>query len=81
MDVRCSCFIFLFGHLILSKINKIVAPSCQISRLKCPIHRWGAHSAPPDPVQKTPDLVRKFAFTNNNRTVNNYLSNADASRI
>ena len=47
-----------FGQLILSKIIKIVAISCQISRLKCtkfdfgwgsaPHPAGGAHSAPPD---------------------------------
>ena len=53
-----------FGQLILSKIIKIVATSCQISRLKCtkfdfgwgfgwgsaPDPAGGAYSAPPDPL-------------------------------
>ena len=46
-----------FGQLILRKIVKIVATSCQILRLKCtkfdfgcPRSRWGAYSAPPDPL-------------------------------
>jgi len=49
-----------FGQLILSKIIKIVATSCQISRLKCtefdfgwgsaPDLAGGAYSAPPDPL-------------------------------
>ena len=49
-----------FGQLILSKIIKIVATSCQISRLKCtkfdfgwgsaPDPVGGAYSAPPDPL-------------------------------
>jgi len=47
-----------FGQLILSKIIKIVATGCQISRLKCtkfdfgwgsaPDPAGGAYSAPPD---------------------------------
>ena len=49
-----------FGQFILSKIIKIVATSCQISRLKCtkfdfgwgsaPDPAGGAYSAPPDPL-------------------------------
>jgi len=49
-----------FGQLILSKIIKIVATSCQISRLKCTKFDFGwgsapdpdgrAYSSPPDPV-------------------------------
>ena len=45
-----------FGQLILSKIIKIVATSCHISRLKCtkfdsgPAPAGGAYSAPPDPL-------------------------------
>jgi len=49
-----------FGQLILSKIIKIVATSCQISRLKCtkfdfgwgsaPDPAGGAYSVPPDPL-------------------------------
>ena len=49
-----------FSQLILSKITKIVATSCQISRLKCtkfdfgwgfaPDPAGGAYSAPPDPL-------------------------------
>ena len=49
-----------FGQLILSKIIKIVATSCQISRLKCikfdfgwgfaPHPAGGAYSALPDPL-------------------------------
>ena len=49
-----------FGQLILSKIIKIVATSCQISRLKCtkfdfgwgsaPDPAGGAYSAPQDPL-------------------------------
>jgi len=49
-----------FGQLILSKIIKIVATSCQISRLKgtkfdfvwgsAPDPVGGAYSAPPDPL-------------------------------
>ena len=48
-----------FGQLILIKIIKIVATSCQVSRLKCtkfdfgwasaPDPARGAYSAPPDP--------------------------------
>jgi len=46
--------------LILKKISKIGATRCQILRLKCtknrfrlglrPRSRWGAYSAPPDPL-------------------------------
>jgi len=49
-----------FGQLILSKIIKIVATSCQILRLKCtkfdfswgsaPDPAGGAHSGPPNPL-------------------------------
>ena len=49
-----------FGHLILTKIIKIVATRCQILRLKCtkfdfgwgsaPDPAGGAYSAPPDPL-------------------------------
>jgi len=49
-----------FGQFILSKIIKIVAASCQISRLKCTKFDFGwgsaadpaggAYSAPPDPL-------------------------------
>ena len=49
-----------FGQLILIKIIKIVATSCQILRLKCTKFHFGwcsaldpdggAHSAPPDPL-------------------------------
>jgi len=49
-----------FGQLILSKIIKIVATSCQILRPKCtkfdfgwgsaPDPAGGAHNAPPDPL-------------------------------
>ena len=42
-----------FGQLILSKIIKIVATSCQISRLKCTKFDFGwgsAYSAPPGPL-------------------------------
>ena len=45
-----------FGQLFLSKIIKIVATSCHISRLKCtkfdsgPAPAGGAYSAPPDPL-------------------------------
>jgi len=49
-----------FVQLILSKIIKIVATNCQISRLKCtkfdfgwgsvPDPAGGAYSAPPDPL-------------------------------
>ena len=49
-----------FGQLILSKIIKIVATSCQILRLKCTKFDFdwgsasdpagGAHSAPPDTI-------------------------------
>jgi len=49
-----------FGQLILTKIIKIVATSCQILRLKCTKFDFGwcsapdpsgrAHSAPPDPL-------------------------------
>ena len=49
-----------FGQLIIMRIVKIVATKCQILRLKCtkidfgwgsaPRPRWGAYSAPPDPV-------------------------------
>jgi len=49
-----------FGQLILGKIIKIVATSCQILRLKCTKFdfSWGsardpargAYSAPPDPL-------------------------------
>ena len=48
-----------FGHLILTKIIKIVASRCQILRVKCtkidfgwgsaPDPAGGAYSAPPDP--------------------------------
>jgi len=38
-----------FGQLILSKIIKIVATSCQISRLKCTKFDFGWGSAP-DPA-------------------------------
>jgi len=49
-----------FGQLILDKMIKIVAASCQILRLKCtkfdfgwgsaPDPTGGAYSAPPDPL-------------------------------
>jgi len=49
-----------FDQLILSKIIKIVATSCQILKLECtkfdfgwgcaPDPAGGAHSAPPDPL-------------------------------
>jgi len=49
-----------FGQLILSKIIKVVATSCQILRLKCtkfdlgwgsaPDPAEGAHNALPDPL-------------------------------
>ena len=69
-SVTCSglgsleCFVITkctkFGQLILRKIIKIVATSCQILRLKCtkfdfgcgcaPDPAGGAYSAPPDPL-------------------------------
>ena len=50
----CSSNCTKFAHLILRKIIKIVATRCQILRLKCTKFdfgpRWGAYSAPPDPL-------------------------------
>jgi len=51
-----------FGQLILSKIIKIVATSCQISRLKCTKFDFGWGSAP-DPagsLQRSPDPLAEL---------------------
>jgi len=62
--VSLECFVIIkctkFGQLILRKIIKIVATSCQILRLKCtkfdfgcgsaPDPAGGAYSTPPDPL-------------------------------
>jgi len=52
-----------FGQLILSKIIKIVATSCQISRLKCTKFDFGWGSAPDPPggaYSAPPDLLAGF---------------------
>jgi len=46
-----------FGQLILSKIIKIVATSCQISRLKCTKFDFGWGSAP-DPTGELTSLPK-----------------------
>jgi len=49
-----------FGQLIISKIIKIVATSCQISRLKCTKFDFGWGSVP-DPAGELTALPRPLA--------------------